>query len=102
MFFLIGIPIALLTNPFILFYPLILDLVGFTIPTLLYMTIKYKNSKFLFFLPIFYIMRTFNSLVFFTSFLKAMVGVENKGKFIWDTARYALGKEGSWDIQLSQ
>jgi len=101
-FFLIGVPIALLTNPAILIYPLILDLVGFTIPTLLYMTIKYKSPRFLLFLPIFYIIRTLNSLVFFGSFLKAMVGVENKGKFIWDTARYALGKEGLWDIQLSQ
>jgi biofilm PGA synthesis N-glycosyltransferase PgaC len=101
-FFLIGVPVALLTHPLLLVYPLALDLLLFSIPTLLYMTIKYKMPKIFLYLPIFYLFRILNSIIFFRSFLKSAYGINKRKKFTWDTARYALEKEGPWDIQPSQ
>lgn len=103
LFFVIGIPLAILTNPNILIYPMLLDLVFFTIPTISYMAIKYKTRKIFLYIPIFYFLRIFNSLVFFKSFLKATVGLQNNKHFIWDTDRYdEIGKEEPWVIQASQ
>lgn len=100
-FILIGIPVALLINPTILIFPLALDLIIFTIPTLLYMAIKYKMPRIFIYLPVFYVLRIFNSILFLGSFLKTVYGIKNRRKFVWDTARYILEKEEKWAIQPS-
>lgn len=104
LFFAIGIPTAIILNPSILIYPFSLDLLLFTIPTIAYIAIKYKVPKLFLYLPAFYVLRIFNSILFLRSFLIMAIGMDHKKRFIWDTARYedGVGKEGLWATQLSQ
>ena len=99
LFVLIGLPFALLSNPAVFFYPLAFDLIFFTLPTVIYMVVKYNSPKIFLYIPAFYCLRLFNSIVFFTSFIKATLGAHSKKDFTWDTARYTYRKEGKWAIQ---
>lgn len=95
------IPFVLIVNPKILFYPFIIDLLFYVLPTVLYTAISLKTAKIFVYIPTFYFLRILSGLIFLKSFLRVVVGIEEKKSFVWDTARYTQREEVSWVNQTS-
>jgi poly-beta-1,6-N-acetyl-D-glucosamine synthase len=100
-FLVLTIPILLVQNPAVVYYPFLFDLLLFVLPTLAYTAIMHKTAKLFIYIPFFYFLRIASGIVFLKSFFKVVVGVEDKNGFVWDTARYVPREESAWANQTS-
>jgi len=87
LFFLV--PLALLANPFLLLFPLGIDLALFLIPSMLLTAIRHKNWEIFRLVPAFYFLRIVSSLILMRSFVSVVLGIDFKMK--WNKVRrYAV------------
>lgn len=101
LFLAVTLPYLIATNPSVVYYPFLFDLIFFVVPTLTYTAIMHKTAKLFLYLPFFYFLRIISGIVFLKSFFKVVVGIEDKNGFIWDTARYVPREEKAWVTQTS-
>jgi cellulose synthase/poly-beta-1,6-N-acetylglucosamine synthase-like glycosyltransferase len=91
-------PYLLLTNPKLVFIPIMLDLLLFVLPTVLYTAIKARSWKLLYVFPTFYLLRILSNLVFLKSFFKTVIGIDfHVG---WNKVKRYQVKEEKWALSI--
>lgn len=89
--FLSSLPFMFTTGfTYILGLPLLFDLLLFFLPTILWVTVKYRKLSLILFLPHFYFLRFLTSLIFLKAYFSGYLSKEKE--YIWDTGRYIIGK----------
>ena len=97
--FLFFAPILILKNPKFILVPLAFDLFIFMIPTLIFVYLRVKNLSIFKYIPHFYLLRFMSSIIFLSSFVNIVLGIDLKLSTSWNTKRYNVfqkGKEKLW------
>lgn len=84
------LPYLFFTSPTLVFWAFITDLILFMIPTMSFVAYRYKEPKIFMYLPHFYFLRLYSSLIFLKSYGIVMLGSDKYKKKSWDTTRYTL------------
>jgi cellulose synthase/poly-beta-1,6-N-acetylglucosamine synthase-like glycosyltransferase len=83
------IPFVIFNHPYLLYIPLSVDLLFFLVPTMVLTAIRHRSWKIFAYLPLFYLARFISSLVFLSTYIKVIVGLDTK--MVWGkTNRYQV------------